>query len=57
LQSLNEKIAELTALRDLILQVNSEGDACCNPQLTDKNCGIFEPASQAVSASFRSILG
>jgi DNA-binding transcriptional MerR regulator len=56
LQSIDEKIAELTALRSMITGVFADLTVCCEGNLPEKNCGVFDSESN-FSNTFRSILG
>jgi DNA-binding transcriptional MerR regulator len=56
LQSIDEKIAELTALRNMITSVFADLTVCCERNLSGKNCGVFDSESD-FSRSLRSVLG
>jgi DNA-binding transcriptional MerR regulator len=55
LQSIDDKIAELTALRNMITSVFSDLKDCCTDIPQGENCGIFDPNLTGLS-SFRSLL-
>lgn len=55
LQSIDEKIAELTALRKMITGVFTDLNGCCNDIPKGQNCGIFDPNLEDRS-NFMSIL-
>lgn len=45
LQSIDEKIAELTALRNMITTVFTDLTVCCEGNLPGKNCEVFDSES------------
>jgi DNA-binding transcriptional MerR regulator len=54
LQSIDEKIAELTALRNMITGVFADSTVCCAGNVPGKNCAVFDSAS-SFSNAFRSL--
>lgn len=55
LQSIDEKIAELTSLRNMISGVFTDTNECCANQQKGQNCEVFDP-SAVFPDTLRSIL-
>jgi DNA-binding transcriptional MerR regulator len=56
LQSIDEKIAELTALRNMITGVFADRTVWCEGNLPGKNCEIFDPGCE-LPRIFNDVLG
>ncbi|MDX2281587.1 MAG: MerR family DNA-binding protein [Saprospiraceae bacterium] len=54
-QFIDEKIAELTALRNMISSAFADTNDCCTVQQKGQNCEVFDP-NVVLPETFRSIL-